>query len=319
MEYLYNDIYYIVMMNLDQESLYHFCQSSTKICNNEAFWKEYMETQFIFYVPNNYTALNPIPIITGSWHHTFNQALKLNDLLQKYDNHNITLNTLKANIFDIVQHNDIDVLTMYLEDKVTDVTKIIVNAGVLYNNDIILNYLYDHRNLYILNDILAEYGTAGSYKYFNNKIILPSTFPFSVISFGNVALFKYLITVKEITQYMLDSAIIRGNVEIADIIINEYPRLNPNIGANYIYNNVSGKMFKFAKNRDKLLEMEAYLLKNHIYGDNSNAVLYAVKTGNIDMLEYFYKQGKIDISITKDSPIYNNPTTLTWFQNKGLI
>jgi hypothetical protein len=277
-----------------------------------------METQFIYYMPNDYTALNPI--ITNSWHNIFNQALKLNDLLEKYDNHSITLDVLKVYVNNLVQHNDIDVLKIYLVDNVTDLTKIIVNAGVLYNNHFILNYLYDYQKLYNLNNVLAEYGSPGSYDYFiESGINFLGTFPYSVIKAGNVALFKHIMTLYPITQNMLDSAIIHGSVEIADIIITEYPNLNPNIGANYIYNIVAGKMFKFAKNKDQLIDMEDYLLSHHIYGNNSNAVLYAIKTSNVDMLEFFYKQGKIDNSITKDSPIYKNPTTLKWFKNKGLI
>lgn len=324
MEYLYNDIYYIVMMNMDPDTLHHFCHTSKKysnVCQNDAFWKEYMITQFTFYIPTNYNNMSLNSIIPSySWHEIFEEAYHLNSLLEGYDKQTITREKIVEYIHYLVQHNHIDILRMYLTNTITMLSSIIVDAGVLYDNDIILDYLYDKRELYLLQFILATYGTPYSYDYFIGKgVSFPPTFIISVIQANNVVLFKHLMTLQPVTQKMLDAAIINGSIEITELI-RKNTNLDPTIGANFVYNSIISKLFGLAKNRDKLIKMEAYLLKNHIYGNNSNAVLYAIKTGNIDMLDYFYQQGKFnDFKIDRSNPLYNNPVTLQWLEQYNLL
>jgi hypothetical protein len=325
MENLYNDIYYVVMMNMDPETLYHFCHTSKKysnICENNAFWKEYMMTQFNFYIPKDYNnaPLNPI-ISTYAWHDIFEEAYHLNTLLEGYDNQTVTKEKLVEYIHYLVQHNHIDILRMYLLDKETILSSIIIDAGVLYDNDIILDYLYNQRESYFLPLILMTYGTPYSYDYIISKgVSFTPMFILNVIKMNNVVLFKHLMALQPVTQKMLDTAIINGSIEITDLIRQKYPNLDPNVGANTIYNSMISKLFSVSKNRDKLINMEAYLLENRIYGNNSNAVLYAIKTGNIDMLDYFYQQGKFaDFKIDRSNPLYNNPITLQWLAKHNLL
>lgn len=325
MENLYNDVYYIVMMNMDADTLYNFCHVNkkyVKVCQNDAFWKEYMMHKFTFYVPEDYhdVELNPVGII-HSWHNMFIEAYHLNKLLEGYDQLTVNRQDMVNYIHSLIKNNHIDVLQMYLVNKQTVVSSIIVDAGVMYNNDVILDYLYKNENLFLLNGIIANYGTPYSYQYFVQKnVIFPPTFPISVIQANNLDLFVYITSLIPVTQKMLDTAIISGSVEITDYIIKNYPNLDSNIGANIIYTSVISKLFGVSKNKERLQKMVTYLLDNHIYGNNSNAVLYATSTGNIAMLDHFYTQGKFDhFTVNTTNPLHNNPNPIAWFKKHNML
>lgn len=297
---LVNDINYIIMMNLNPEDLVNFCYVSHKyinVCDSEIFWNNYVHSdKFVIYVPNDYTNVNKIIQINSTWKEIFYNTYKLNNLLMLYDNESINVDNLGKNIklfiYNLVLNNKLDTLLPYMIDNSNSfMASAIVEIGLLLNNSVILDYLYNNLQEYNIIQLMSYYGTPGSYDYmvYVKNINFNRSFLLLLIISGNIILFKYVINDKtKTTDELLTTAISNANIEITDYLLKLNPKLNPTNGANLIYNKIMSNLFGNSINKNKIEAMLEYLIKNKIYGNNYSFTMYAVKNHNFDMLYHIY-------------------------------
>lgn len=295
---LVNDINYIIMMNLNPEDLVNFCLVSNKyinICNSEIFWNNYVHSdKFVMYVPKDYINVKKIIQTNSSWKEIFYNTYKLNNLLFLYDNEstNEVEKNIKLFIYNLVLNNKLDTLLPYMIDNsYSFMASSIIEVGLLLNNSIILDYLYNNLQEYNIIQLMSYYGTPGSYDYmvYVKNMNFNKMFITYLIISGNIILFKHIINDKTKTSDdLLTAAISNANIEITDYSLKLNPKLNPSNGANVIYNKIMSNLLGSSVNKNKIEAMLEYLIKNNIYGNNYSFTLYAIKNHNLDMLYHIY-------------------------------
>lgn len=282
---LLDDIKYIVMLNMDMDTLAGFCRNSKSIvCNNEQFWQAYVTgNNFYFAVPKDYKMLNQLTKNDSTWKEIFYNTYNLNTFIENNQQKNI-----KLFIDVLVKNGKIDTLKPYLiHNTFSTIVDDIIISGLKYNNYNIMDFMLA-QNPNILDIFkIAQYANNKSYDYILsvNDDILPGNFVQQVITSNNVPLFKHIITKKEqITQQLMTIAITSGNIDMVQYLLSFKPNVNLSIGADIVYAKVSAELFSIGKDKEKIGNMAAYLVNNKIYGTKDSFIKYLIKTQNIKVL-----------------------------------
>lgn len=160
---LLDDIKYIVMLNMDMDTLAGFCnKSETIVCNNEQFWQAYVKSDnFYFAVPKDYKTLNKLTQNDSTWKEIFYNTYNLNTLIENDDRKKI-----KLFIDVLVNNGKIDTLKPYLvHNTFSTLVDDIIISGLKYNNYDILDFMLAQSQDILDIFKIAQYANGESYDY----------------------------------------------------------------------------------------------------------------------------------------------------------